>query len=214
MKKQPVILNESGYEKKDQILDVAEELFSQHGFDGVSIRELAKKADINIAMISYYFGSKENLYVAVIERKMVTIREDIGEAFPNGEGLAWDKLTYIIDRYVDKIVGNRKFMNIVFSELGTSQREHIHAFLSKRFADNQLAFKDIIEEGVKKGEFRPVDAQLAIVSIIGPMKLYVSNPMMAMSLLKEDTIEGAYSQKHRDRMKAHLKDMMKRFLAP
>jgi AcrR family transcriptional regulator len=213
VKKTVTTINDPGFEKKNQILDVAEELFSANGFDGVSVRDLSKKADINIAMISYYFGSKENLYVALIERKMITIRQDLGDAFPNG-GSAWEKLSYIIDRYVDKIVDNRKFMNIVFSELGTTQREQISNFLRNRFADNQNAFKEIIEQGIKDGEFRHVDAQLTIVSIIGPLKLYVSNPMMVQKLLNEPTEEGAYSKKHRDRMKAHLTDMMERFLKP
>ncbi|UPT68173.1 MAG: TetR/AcrR family transcriptional regulator [Sphingobacteriales bacterium JAD_PAG50586_3] len=56
-------------------------MFSKHGFDGVSIRNLAKHANINIAMVSYYFGSKENLYISVIERKMVTIRQYLTEDF-------------------------------------------------------------------------------------------------------------------------------------
>ena len=206
-------INDTGFEKKNQILDVAEELFSANGFDGVSVRDLAKKADINIAMISYYFGSKENLYVALLERKMITIRQDIRSAFPNG-GSAWNKLYYIIENYVDRMVENRKFMNIVFSELGTTQREQISNFLRNRFVDNQNAFHEIIQQGISDGEFRPVDPQLTIVSIIGTLKLYVSNPMMVQKLLNEPNEEGAYSKKHRDRMKAHLIDMMTRFLKP
>jgi AcrR family transcriptional regulator len=213
VKKTISILNDPGFEKKDQILDVAEALFSKHGFDGVSIRSLAKQANINIAMVSYYFGSKENLYIAVIERKMVTIRQYLTEAFPNG-GNAWDKLYYIIDRYVDRMVDNRSFMNIVFTEVASENREHIVDFLSKRLADNQEAFGGLIVEGIKSAHFREVDPQLAIMSIIGPLKLYVSNPFMVKKMMNENTIEGCYSSVHRDRMKAHLKDLMTRFLKP
>ena len=48
-------------DKKEQILEVAEELFAEYGFEGTSVRELAKKAKVNVAMISNYFGSKEQL---------------------------------------------------------------------------------------------------------------------------------------------------------
>lgn len=202
---------EINFEKKDQILDVAEELFSKHGFDGVSIRNLARQANINIAMVSYYFGSKENLYIAVIERKMVTITQYLTNAFPNG-GKAWDKLNYIIESYVDRMVENRVFMNIAFSELTSQKSEYILNFLTKRTADNQQAFKNLIVEGIESGEFREVDPQLAIMSIIGPLKLYVSNPYMVKKLMNEDTIEACYSSAHRERMKEHLKEIMKRFL--
>ena len=46
-------------DKRDYILDVAERLFAEQGFEAISIREISKAADINIAMVSYYFGSKE-----------------------------------------------------------------------------------------------------------------------------------------------------------
>jgi len=43
-------------EKQIQILQVTEKLFAEKGFDGTSIRDIAKQANINIAMVSYYFG--------------------------------------------------------------------------------------------------------------------------------------------------------------
>ena len=47
---------------KDKILKSAAKLFAQKGFDGVSIREICKDADVNICMVSYYFGGKQELY--------------------------------------------------------------------------------------------------------------------------------------------------------
>ena len=42
--------------KQIHILNVAEELIAQNGFEDTSVREISKKANINVAMISYYFG--------------------------------------------------------------------------------------------------------------------------------------------------------------
>ena len=53
-------------DKQIQILEVAETLFAEKGFDGTSIRDIAKEAKINIAMVSYYFGSKERLLESLI----------------------------------------------------------------------------------------------------------------------------------------------------
>ncbi len=53
--------------KKEKILEVAEELFAEKGFEGTSVRDIAQKAEVNIAMISYYFGSKEKLLEALID---------------------------------------------------------------------------------------------------------------------------------------------------
>jgi AcrR family transcriptional regulator len=48
-------------EKQIEILGAAERVFGRRGIDAASVREIAKEANINIAMISYYFGSKDKL---------------------------------------------------------------------------------------------------------------------------------------------------------
>lgn len=52
---------------KARILNAATELFARKGFDGTSIREICKKAGVNICMISYYWGGKQELYEGIIE---------------------------------------------------------------------------------------------------------------------------------------------------
>ena len=59
--------------KKDQIIDKAIKLFGEKGFDNTTIRELCQEAGINIAMINYYFGSKEKLFEAMVERKTASV---------------------------------------------------------------------------------------------------------------------------------------------
>ncbi len=45
-------------DKRQHLLDTAESLFAQQGYEAVSIRQLAAEAGVNVAMVSYYFGSK------------------------------------------------------------------------------------------------------------------------------------------------------------
>jgi len=54
------VSSEKGTAKK--IMDAALKLFAKKGFAAVSVKEVAKNAGVNIALISYYFGGKENLY--------------------------------------------------------------------------------------------------------------------------------------------------------
>jgi AcrR family transcriptional regulator len=55
--------------KRDRILDVAEELFALHGYDGVTLRQIAKGAGVDVALASYHFGKKLDLFNAVFERR-------------------------------------------------------------------------------------------------------------------------------------------------
>ena len=56
-------------ETRDLILDAAEDLFSKHGFYGVTIREVAREAGVDTALIHYYFGAKRELFDAVFTRR-------------------------------------------------------------------------------------------------------------------------------------------------
>ena len=51
---------------EEKIIKVATELFAQKGLEGASIRDICKKADVNISMISYYFGGKDELYAKIV----------------------------------------------------------------------------------------------------------------------------------------------------
>ena len=56
--------------KQIQILEVAETLFAEKGFDATSTRDIAKSAGVNVSMISYYFGSKEKLFEEIFKVRM------------------------------------------------------------------------------------------------------------------------------------------------
>jgi AcrR family transcriptional regulator len=61
---------------RDRLLDTAEELFCERGFDETSIRDLAAAAGCNIASVNYHFGSKENLYIKMFRRHMTRLFDE------------------------------------------------------------------------------------------------------------------------------------------
>lgn len=56
-------------EKQIEILEMVEKLISEYGISGTSIRKIAKESEINIAMVSYYFGSKEKMIESLFQYK-------------------------------------------------------------------------------------------------------------------------------------------------
>ncbi|MCC6869795.1 MAG: TetR family transcriptional regulator [Burkholderiales bacterium] len=55
---------------KDRILDAAEALFMEHGFEATSLRLITQAAGVNLAAVNYHFGSKEELFEAVLTRRL------------------------------------------------------------------------------------------------------------------------------------------------
>jgi AcrR family transcriptional regulator len=66
--------------KRDRILDVAEALFAEHGYDGVTLRQIARGAGVDVALASYHFGKKIDLFNAVFERRADYLNEARREA--------------------------------------------------------------------------------------------------------------------------------------
>ena len=59
----------NGDQTKEKILDAAEELFGEKTFDTVSLRDITNHASVTLALASYHFGTKDNLFVAVVARR-------------------------------------------------------------------------------------------------------------------------------------------------
>jgi AcrR family transcriptional regulator len=60
---------------RERILDAAEELFAKHGFDGVTVRQVTRQADVDVALAHYYFGTKQGLFDSVFLRRAAILNE-------------------------------------------------------------------------------------------------------------------------------------------
>jgi AcrR family transcriptional regulator len=61
---------------KDRILDAAESLFMEHGFEATSLRAITAAAGVNLASANYHFGSKEELFQAVLTRRLDPMNQE------------------------------------------------------------------------------------------------------------------------------------------
>jgi AcrR family transcriptional regulator len=61
--------------KSDRILDVAEELFARHGYDGVTMRQISTGAKVDVALANYHFGKKLDVFYAVFNRRANLLNE-------------------------------------------------------------------------------------------------------------------------------------------
>ena len=140
-------------DKQIHILQVAETLFAEHGFDGTSIRTISKEAKINIAMVSYYFGSKEKL----LERLIFFRTNDLKLQLKNvskTEVSPLEKIENFVDLYINKIDANRNLYQILHYEVSSQKRKiDLKAFTEIK-KSNLETLKSIIEEGQNQNIFK------------------------------------------------------------
>ena len=65
----------NGEATRERILDAAEELFAEHGFDGVTVRQVTRKASVDVALAHYYFGTKRGLFDSVFLRRAAILND-------------------------------------------------------------------------------------------------------------------------------------------
>ena len=193
-------------DKRDDILDVAEKLFAEQGFEAVSVREISKAADINIAMVSYYFGSKEKLYEEVISRKLTPTAMILQQI--SLVGTSKEKLFAIVDLFVSRFFDNRQFQNLIFIEMALSKRKEMPEFITQRMHQNFSIIFDIINKGIKNKEFKKVDVELTVMSIVGIVKTYSTSGSMACKILNTENEEDVFDAKNRNRLKKFMRDLL------
>jgi AcrR family transcriptional regulator len=198
-------------DKRQHLLEVAERLFAQQGYEAVSIRQLAAEADVNIAMVSYYFGSKEKLFEALLESKLPKTRQVLEQLLAS-EIPSWEKLSKIIDMYIDKFFSGKAFHRIIMRELSLQQRPDHVKIIAENMGRNMQVIRSIIEEGQEKGQFRYVDVELTIASIFGTLSTAINNQPLMCILMKEPDVEMVYGDAYRERFRKHIKSMMQAHL--
>jgi AcrR family transcriptional regulator len=107
-----------------RILDSAETLFAQAGYDGASTREIAKAADVSINTLHYHCGGKKNLYEKVLERALVSVTalvnrhvegilgKDLGDA-----GMLEESITRLIDELFDILHNHPNYARLFIRQL-------------------------------------------------------------------------------------------------
>lgn len=109
---------------RERILDAGEALFAEHGFDGVTVRQITRKANVDVALAHYYFGSKRGLFDAVFLRRAAILNEDRLKSIdayqinpgPGGatiEGVIWAFLGPALERWANGGRGWKNYLAIV-----------------------------------------------------------------------------------------------------
>lgn len=162
-------------EKQIEILHVAEQLFAEEGYDGTSVREIAKIANINVAMISYYFGSKEKLLEAIVIHRIGSMGLKLENLIQ--ENIApIEKINKIIEYYIHQVNCNRHIHQILHNEISNKKRKiNIEAFTELK-KNNFKLVESIVKQGQELGHFQPnINVALLSPIIIGSLIYFHMN---------------------------------------
>ena len=201
-------------DKKDHILDVAEKIFSEHGFDGASTRFISGEANVNMAMLNYYFGSKEGLFLSVIERKITTFQDILQNIGDDDSISAWYKVEKYVDLYIERVVNKNHFQKLIYQEMAMNRRSDLADKIRGILMINVFKLKKILQEGIDKGEFKPnADTEMVVATLYGTRNYVLNLPLMTNAMLGYDIEdEKILEEKFKPRLKLYMKHLLKSYL--
>jgi AcrR family transcriptional regulator len=155
-------------DKQVQILEAAEQLFADKGFEGTSVRDVAEVANVNVAMISYYFGSKEKMLDSLFSYRSEASLMKLESMLYHKNITTLQKMNMLIDYYIDKIQDQPCFYKIMMREQVANFRPTTTAMIMDFKRKNQALIEQLIHEGQKKGEFKKhIEVPLMMATLIG-----------------------------------------------
>ncbi len=197
---------------RSNIIQIASELFAENGFDAVSIRQISKAANVNIALISYHFGSKEGLFVAILENNLPQMGENL-RGIQEQTTTDWEKMCQAIDAYVARLFTNVAFGKILYREMSLNSRTAHTQRALDFIMKNMLLFEKIIEDGQKNNKFKKdIDVKMTIATIVGLIVQSINFTSFSVRLIGSENEADVFSEAHQNRIKKHLKEVMKAYL--
>lgn len=188
-----------------QLLEAASDIMRSGDTIDLSLSELSAKAGLNSALVKYYFGNKNGLMLALLERDMTRIVHDLA-ALVKIDMPAKDKvalhISKAIDTYYDYPYLNRLLMRMVrdnpAKEAANIAKEYLIP-ISK-------SYETLIEDGIKEGVFLDIDPQMFYFTVTGAADRFFSARLVLRHCYEQSDI----TEKMRDDYREHTVDLIMR----
>ena len=137
---------------RQRILDAASSVFAEEGFAGARVDEIARRAEVNKALLYYHVGNKQALYTAVLTRNFDRVERAIADASGSG-GSSRDRLGGIISVVADVLKQFPDHPRIVLRDFAAAGA-NLESDVLVRIARILETVRGVLAVGVRNGEFR------------------------------------------------------------
>jgi len=178
---------------KDKIIKAFLELISEKGNAKVTVREISKRADVNLASINYHFRTTQNLFNEV-ENYFTDKIFQINKIFEDSD----------LDSKKAILTWSKELMNLIYDNPGILwiisnkiiKKDRSDSFMGKLIQDNKTPLNDLIKDvtGIKNTQTQTLKTVQIISGIIGPLILYYGIGKEFGINLKDAKIRDSYTE--------------------
>jgi AcrR family transcriptional regulator len=179
---------------EEKIIAAARKLFTQKGFSATRTRDIAEEAGINLALLNYYFRSKQNLFQIIIEEKFDTLFGMIGPILSDKEVSLEEKISTLVASYTLMLLENEDLPLFVLSEIKSNE------FILEKVKQNaELLSQPVIENQLKERGFTISSFNFIMNVMSLTLFPFMSKPLfVASGLVKEDEFAQFVTERKKD----------------
>lgn len=198
-------------DKQIQIIESTEKLFAEKGYEGTSVRDIALTAGVNVAMISYYFGSKEKLFEAIFAHRISLSKMQLESLLQDKTLTSIQKMYSLIDTYVQKIMKNPHFHRINLQANQAHGMKDITSLIHSNKLQNIELVRKLIHEGQRNKEFvKGIDVPMLIITMLGTAYQIINNVTFYRLMYKLEHMSDKEVLQHlQKKLTTHLKQLFK-----
>jgi AcrR family transcriptional regulator len=192
-------------ERRKELIDTAERLFLTAGYDQTSVSDVVKEINISQGAYYYYFDSKEDVLVAIIEKNIAIMEESLRQIASRTDLDEAVKLNAMINQFISLTASGKKILSYIHHEKNARLRKKLMKV--RPFSRIAPEMAEVISRGVEKGRFdvaRPLETSYLLIMMLASVLRMINSPELAG--------EAGQSNKRRESMREALEDLLGRAL--
>ncbi|MCB1517463.1 MAG: TetR/AcrR family transcriptional regulator [Hyphomicrobiaceae bacterium] len=160
--------------RPDEVLDAALLEFAERGFAQTKVEDIARKAGISKGAVYLYFPSKRSLLEGLVRRAVSPMAKNAAKLAAGVKGSSLDVIVLILKGIVHQLKNpkNVAIPKLILHEALTLPE--VAEFYRNAVLDVAVpTMRTLVEQGIKSGEIRPLDPDLTVRSIVGPVLVHL-----------------------------------------
>jgi AcrR family transcriptional regulator len=174
--------------RREQIINALFNCLADKGHESVTVKDIAKRADLHYGVIHYYFGSKDDIVSALADSIVTKYDNLLAERIGAVES-ASEKLEVALDFLVDEFIFNRRLNRVFYNLVQMAfERKTVRKALRKQLRVYRRRIAEVVEEGIEIGEFEDRDAGDSARLMVALMEGMALQWMIEPGSLKRDEV--------------------------
>lgn len=182
---------------EQNILEAAINVFQKKGMAGTRMQEIADEANINKAMLHYYFRSKQRLFEAVFMQAFLKFAPQINDIF-SSDATVFEKVRSFVDSYISFVQENPYIPSFLIQEINNNP-EFAQSFFNTHGVPDPGPFEKQIAQEIERGILKPIDPKQMILNLFSLTAFSFAANGLVKGLLNID--EGNFKMMMEERKK-------------